>query len=355
MSNNNLITTPNTLLILEELKSWHAIIKKYQVPNNKLATLQVLQNFVLFASIWALQFFLFDVSNLWSITWVILLGILNGFFLGRIFIVQHDCGHKSFTSSNKWNVFIGTVCSLFTVIPFKYWAKSHNFHHEHNSQLETSGVGDVEVLTTEEYRKLPLFRKIRYRVYRSPLYLFTIGGFSYVTIYNRFSNLKNEYFNKVKNNVTYSNAAIGLVYVGIGYLLGPINFFVVQLINLFFFGTYALWFFYIQHQHKDIYKSPRENWNYLLSAIRGSTFYDLPRIGHWLSGNIGFHHIHHLSPTIPNYNLIKCSNENPILQKYALKMSLLESLKTVYANLWNESSNKMISFKEYRLLKRNKT
>jgi omega-6 fatty acid desaturase (delta-12 desaturase) len=344
----------NYELIKDELKNWHQLIKQYQIPNNKKAAFQTIQNFIMFGSIWALQYVLLNTQNWLTIFWVVALAILNGFLLGRIFIVQHDCGHKSFTSSQKWNDIIGTICSFCTIIPYKYWAKNHDFHHAHNAQLETSDIGDVQCLTTEQYSQLTLKQKIRYRIYRNPFYLFTIGGVIYVTIFNRFAFLKTEYFQKVVKNVTYSNVLFLIFYVALAFVLEPSKFIAVQLINLAFFGTYALWFFYIQHQYKDVYKSSKDNWNYLLSAIRGSTFYNLPRIGHWLTGNIGYHHIHHLAPTIPNYNLPKCSKDNPIFQKYAVSLSLLESFKTVYANLWDEETGKMVSFKEHKLKMKNK-
>jgi omega-6 fatty acid desaturase (delta-12 desaturase) len=336
--------------ILADLKNWHQIIKEYQIPNNKKAAFQIALSFILFGGMWAIQYYLWDLSVLW----VVSLAILNGLLLGRIFIIQHDCGHKSFTSSQKWNDIIGTICSVCTIIPYKYWAKSHDFHHAHNAQLETSDIGDVECLTTEQYAALTPFKKIRYRVYRNPFYLFIVGGFIYVTVFNRFAFLKTGYFEKVRNNVTYNNIFFLAVYVALAFILEPKKFFGVQFINLFFFGTYALWFFYIQHQYSDVYKHGKENWNYLLSAIRGSTFYNLPKIGHFLTGNIGYHHIHHLAPTIPNYNLPKCSKENPIFQKYAISLTLFESLKTVYANLWDEENQKMISFKEYKKRKKEK-
>ena len=118
----------------------------------------------------------------------------------------------------------------------------------------------------------------------------------------------------------------------------------MQFVNLCFFGILALWFFYVQHQYREIYKEGKENWDYLLSAIRGSTFYDIPRFFHFMTGNSGYHHIHHLSPTIPFYNLRKCSIENPIFQKYCVPLTFTESLKTVFANLWDEETKKMVSF-----------
>lgn len=320
------------------------MIKKYQMPDHRKAAFQVINSFGFFIALWVLQYFLMDIS-IWL---VVAVAIFNGFLLGRIFIVQHDCGHSSFTRSKLANDIIGTVCSACTIIPYKYWAKSHDYHHAHNGQLEVSDIGDVEVKTTEEYDRLKFLPKLWYRIYRSPLYLFTIGGFIYVAVYNRFAILKSEYFKNVRASVTWSNLGFVVLYTILAFVLGPKKFLLVQFINIFFFGTYALWFFYIQHQYEIIYKSGKENWDYVLSAIKGSTFYDLPPIGHWLTGNIGYHHIHHLSPAIPNYNLKSCFYENPAFIKHANRLTLWESFKTVYANLWDEAAQKMVSFSEHR-------
>jgi len=341
------VSSYNKEQLLKDLANWNAIIRKYQIPSTKQAVIQITNSFSFYVALLVLQFYLFDKSVWLSLA----LAILNGFILGRIFIIQHDCGHSSFTRSRKANDIIGTICSICTLIPYKYWAKNHSFHHAHNGQLEFSDIGDIECLSTEDYAKLSLGKRIWYRIYRNPLYLFTIGGFIYVVVYNRFAFLKTEYFQKVKNTVLISNLLFIALYALFAYLLGPTRFLVVQFVNLLFFGTYALWFFYIQHQYEDIYKSGKENWNYVIAAMKGSTYYKLPRVLHWLTGNIGYHHIHHLSPAIPNYNLPKCHNENPIFEKHTNTITFWQSLKTVQANLWDAQKQKMISFSEY---KRNK-
>jgi len=336
--------------IKQDLRDWHKILRAYQVPDTKKALFQTIITFLMYGSVWALQFWI--MYNNYSPLWVVLIGIFNGVALGRIFIIQHDCGHKSFTAKKWLNDTIGTFCSFFTIIPYKYWAKSHDFHHAHNGQLETSDIGDFECLTTEQYAALDWKKKIRYRIYRSPLYILTLGGISYVTIFNRFRFLKSEYFEKVKNNVTINNILFIATYLLLGYFLGWKNFLVVQFVNLFFFGTMALWFFYVQHQYENTYKETKENWDYLLSAIRGSSFYKLPRFMHFMTGNIGYHHIHHLSPSIPFYNLRKCSVENPIFQKYCVPMTIKDSIKTIFANMWDSENKKMISFGDFNRKKK---
>ena len=334
--------------LLEDLKNWNTTLKKYQIPSTKKAIIQIANSFSFYLALLGLQFYLFDKSVLFSIA----LAILNGLILGRIFIIQHDCGHRSFTKNQTANDIIGTVCSVLTFIPYQYWAKSHSFHHAHNGQLEYSDIGDIECLTTDQYAALTVKQKIWYRIYRNPFYLFTIGGFIYVVIYNRFAFLKSDYFKKVRKSVTISNAMFIALYVVFAWLLGPTRFLVIQFVNLLFFGTYALWFFYIQHQYEHIYKSGKDNWNYVVSAIKGSTYYNLPGVFHWLTGNIGYHHIHHLAPTIPNYNLPKCHRENPIFEKHTNVINFWQSLKTVQANLWDAQRQKMVSFSEYKRLRK---
>jgi omega-6 fatty acid desaturase (delta-12 desaturase) len=332
--------------VKEELRDWHKILRQYQVPDTKKAMFHTGLTFAMYLSVWIFQYWLLE--NNYSVWWVVLIAIWNGITLGRVFIIQHDCGHKSFTAKQWLNDTIGTICSFATIIPYKYWAKSHDFHHAHNGQLETSDIGDFECLNTEQYANLNWKKKIRYRIYRSPLYFATIGGPAYVAVFNRFRFLKSEYFEKVKNNVTANNVLFFLAYLLLGWALGWKNFLIVQFANICFFGVMALWFFYVQHQYKDIYKEGKDNWNYLLSAIRGSTFYKLPRWMHFMTGNIGYHHIHHLSPSIPFYNLRKCSIENPIFQKYCVPITFWQSFKTIYANLWDEKNKRMVSFKEFK-------
>lgn len=337
----------NSEQLLEDLKNWRQIVRKYQVPSSKQAAIQLANSFTFYLLLLALQFYLYDKSVLLSAA----VAILNGFILGRIFIIQHDCGHSSFTRSKTANDIIGTICSICTLIPYKYWAKNHSFHHAHNGQIEYSGIGDIECVSTEEYAAMNWRQKLWYRIYRNPLYLFTIGGFIYVVIYNRFAFLNTDYFKKVRKYVAISNVIFIGLYALFAFIFGPGKFLAVQFINLFFFGTYALWFFYIQHQYEHIYKTKKEDWNYVVAAMKGSTYYKLSRIGHWLTGNIGYHHIHHLSPAIPNYHLAKIHREHPVFQKYTNTITFWQSLKTVQANLWDAQRQKMVSFSEY---KRNK-
>lgn len=125
------------------------------------------------------------------------------------------------------------------------------------------------------------------------------------------------------------------------------GFFLVQIPIVVIFFIVAVWFFYVQHQHEMTYKQWKENWDYLLSAIKGATYYKLPKVLHWFTGNIGYHHIHHLNSKIPNYQLARCAKENPDLQRYVTTVTFWESLKCMFNKLWDEQTQRMITFKEY--------
>ncbi|MFK7806295.1 MAG: fatty acid desaturase [Saprospiraceae bacterium] len=329
--------------IRKVLQNWPKIVARYQQPNTKKAVIQILNSFLPFIAIWAVMYWSLSISY-----WLTLgLAMLNAFFLVRIFIIQHDCGHQSFLKSKSWNNRIGFICSFISLIPYQYWAKSHNFHHAHNGELEVRDIGDVDLLTVEEYRALPPGKRRKYRWYRTPIVMFLLGPLYYLFIHNRFPFIKLKGWARARKSLRISNVLLVLFYVGMCWLLGWQNFLLVQIPIVVLFAVIAIWFFYVQHQHEDAYKQWKENWEYLLSAIQGSTYYKLPRVFQWLTGNIGIHHIHHLSALIPNYNLEKCNRENPILEKYVTVLTFKDSLQCIWSKLWDEESQKMISFSEF--------
>ncbi len=334
--------------IKKNLKNWKEIIQNYQVPDNTKAVVQLITSFLPYIGLWILMYY----SLRWSI-WITLgLAVINAFFLVRIFIIQHDCGHQSFFTSKKWNTFVGWVCSIFSTLPFRYWAKVHNFHHAHSGQLETRDIGDVPFKTTEEFRNMSRWGRLRYRIWRMPVVLFVFAPIYYFIVSNRIpvelKTVRNiKLWKMIKNN-----ALIIAVYFLLAWLIGWKEFLIIQLTLVMIFGIIAFWFFYIQHQHEFSYKHWKKNWDFLISAIRGSTYYKLPKVLHWLTGNIGIHHIHHLSSSIPNYNLMKCMKENKVLSKYVPTVTIKDTFKIIKNKLWDEEMERMISFKEfYRLEK----
>ncbi len=334
--------------IKEKLKNWREIIAKYQVPDNKKAVIQIINTFLPYLAVWTLMYF----SLSWSWWLTIPIGIINIFFLVRIFIIQHDCGHQSFMTNKTVNNVIGWICSVFSTIPFKYWARVHNHHHGHTGQLEERDIGDIDFLTVEEYRILSRWGRFKYRLFRSPIVLFFFAPIFYFVVSNRIPTLNLKGWYKIRRSQIFNNLLIVGLYILLAWLLGWWKFLYIQLFTVVGFFCVAFWFFYVQHQHEEGYMRWKKNWDYLLAAIRGSSYYKLPKVMQWFTGNIGLHHIHHLSALIPNYRLEECMKENPLFTKYANSMTFLESLKTATLKLWDEERNRMISFKEFYMMER---
>ncbi|HEX9923807.1 MAG TPA: fatty acid desaturase, partial [Anaerolineae bacterium] len=265
----------------------------------------------------------------------------------RLFIIQHDCGHGSFFGLRKANDWIGLLCSLFTWTPYHYWQKSHAIHHANAGNLEYRGIGDIYTMTVNEYLQQSTWGKLKYRLYRHPMFLFVlVPTFMFVILY-RFPTSQASAMKRVRTSVYWTNVAILLLGLGLSWLIGLPAVLLVHAPVIIIASTIGTWLFFVQHQFEDTYWASSDNWNYTLAALQGSSYYKLPKILQWFTGNIGFHHIHHLSPRIPNYLLEKCHVENPLFQDTAV-LTLRSSLKSMFLNLWDEEQKKLISFRQLR-------
>ncbi|KYG82759.1 fatty acid desaturase [Roseivirga echinicomitans] len=323
-------------------------LRKYAEEHKTKATIQIINSFLPFIGIWILMYFSLDIS--YWLTFA--LGILNAFFLVRIFIIQHDCGHQSFVKNRTAQKIIGYACSYFSTIPFNYWAKSHSVHHKLNGQLELRDIGDVTTYTVAEFQEFSKGKRFGYRVYRSPIVMFLIGPIYYVFIHNRLAKIKLPAFKSAKKGVILNNILLLAAFTILGFSLGWVKFLLVHVTILVMFSIIAIWFFYVQHQHEHGYKQWKKNWDYVTSALKGSTYYKIPRVFNWLTGNIGIHHVHHLNPLIPNYNLKKCIKENPWLNQFPTIIGFRDSLKLASNKLWCETQQRMISFREFYEMER---
>jgi len=322
---------------------------KYTEENKTKALIQILNSFLPFIGIWILMYLTLDISY-----WLTLgLGMLNAFFLVRIFIIQHDCGHQSFIKNRRLQRIIGLACSYVSIIPFHYWAKSHGVHHKLNGQLELRDIGDVTTLTVKEFSESSKGKQRGYRIYRSPIVMFLVGPIYYLFVHNRIPKINLPAFKKLKKGVYINNIILLSIFLILGYFLGWQEFLTVHLTILTLFAIIAIWFFYVQHQHEIGYKQWEKDWDYVTSALIGSTYYKVPPVFNWLTGNIGIHHVHHLNPAIPNYNLQQCIKENPWINDYPTIITFTSSLKLATYKLWDETQQKMITFKEYYRLEKN--
>lgn len=273
-------------------------------------------------------------------------------FMVRMFIIQHDCGHGSFFKSRKANDYVGMFCSIFTLTPYHYWRTSHSIHHAHAGKLEGRGIGDIQTKTVSEYLQLSKWGRFKYRLYRNPLILFIFVPTILFLILYRFPNYKHKELLKFKKSVYITSLIIASLSGILIWFIGIKDFLLIQLPITFITSSTGAWLFFVQHQFEDTYWAKKGNWDYAKAAMEGSSYYKLPKVLQWFTGNIGFHHIHHLSPKIPNYLLEKCQQENPIFQK-ARTLTLKTSLKSIFLTLWDENQKKLISFRKLKYMKLN--
>lgn len=320
--------------------SWQKVVTKYQQPNNRIAIIQILNSIVPFFICWYLAYRSLEVSYLLTLAWC----FLGAMFVFRSFIILHDCGHGSFTKNQKFNDIVGIFVGFLSFTPYFAWRHSHAIHHATSGDLDRRGVGDVWTLTYDEFQKLPRKQQWFYRLYRNPFIIFVIGptiDFLLIQRVDKLVNVSDK--RREKNSVIYTNLALLAFAVIMSLLIGWQNFILVQLPIIAFASSTGVWFFYVQHQYENVYWERHENWNYADAALHGSSFYKLPRILQWFSGNIGFHHIHHLSPKIPNYNLEACHYENEMFMQIE-PLTLRTSLKSLRIRLFDEDRGKMIGY-----------
>ncbi|MBU1637540.1 fatty acid desaturase [bacterium] len=279
------------------------------------------------------------------------LGLVASGFMIRIFIIQHDCGHGSFFRSRKLNNRIGVLCSMFTLIPYYYWRRQHALHHASSGNLDARGFGDMDVYTAKEYMQLSKKERVYYRAYRNPLVFLLLGPLVLFLFINRRVADSKQYSKKDKRNVLFTDLLILALAAGFSWWIGIQNFLLIATPILYFAAGFGIWLFYIQHQFEYTYWKRGPEWNYAHAAMQGSSFYKLPRILQWFTGNIGFHHIHHLEERIPNYRLEKCYNEHPEYHDVH-EITLLSSLKTMFLSVWDEQQERLISFRELKRLER---
>jgi len=317
-------------------------VAKYGKPTLGRALWQVANTLVPYCALWYLMYLSVGVSY-WLTAGLV---VLAAGFLVRLFIIFHDCTHGSFFKSRAANDILGSVIGVITFTPYYHWRWEHALHHASSSDLDRRGTGDVWTLTVREYLESSRWNKFAYRLARNPFVLFVAAPLYLFLIQQRFVSSKAK--PRERYSVYATNIALLAMTLGMGWLIGFETFLLLQLAVWIVAGGAGVWLFYVQHQFESVYWERGDEWDYCQAALKGSSFYKLPRILQWFSGNIGFHHIHHLSPRIPNYNLEKCHRAEPVFQKVA-PLTLLSSLDSLSLRLWDEQDRKLVG---YRALKK---
>jgi omega-6 fatty acid desaturase (delta-12 desaturase) len=325
--------------------TWKEIVARYQKPALWRGVWQIVNTLVPYAALWYLMSLSLAVS--WWIT--VPLAILAGGFLIRLFIISHDCGHGSFFRSRTANDIWGFITGVLTFAPYYHWRWEHALHHATSGDLDKRGMGDIWTMTVDEYLEASRWKRIAYRLARNPIVLFVFAPLYVFVVKHRFP--KSKANRRERNSVYWTNLAIFGVAAALSWVFGIKAYLLIQLVIMLVAGSAGIWLFYVQHQFEGVYWERRAEWDYTAAALQGSSFYQLPRMLQWFSGNIGFHHIHHLGPRIPNYHLEKCHKAEPLFQSVK-PVTLLSSLKSLTFRLWDEQRCKLVGYGHLRDLRR---
>jgi acyl-lipid omega-6 desaturase (Delta-12 desaturase) len=324
-----------------EKVAWRRVVEKYREPSTYRALWQVANTFIPYIALWAVMYW-----SLWVSWWLVMpLAVLAGLFLVRIFVIFHDCGHGSFFKSQRANAILGTIAGVLTFTPYYQWRWEHAIHHSTAGHLDKRGIGDIWTMTVQEYLEAHRWKRFAYVLARNPLVLFLLAPLYMFLIDQRYPRKGSN--PRERHSVWWTNLAILLLAIGLANIYGLASYLLIQLIAVGVAGATGVWLFYVQHQFEDAYWERGDNWEYAAAALRGSSFYKLPAVLQWFSGNIGFHHIHHLSARIPNYNLQKCHEADPLFQQVP-PLTFWASLKSLRLRLWDESSRKLVDYRHMR-------
>ncbi|NQU86234.1 MAG: fatty acid desaturase, partial [Mariniphaga sp.] len=246
-----------------------------------------------------------------------------------------------FFKSKKANRFVGTIFGTLVFTPYDKWHNQHLKHHATVGNLDKRGVGDVWTMTKEEFEASDKRTRFRYKIYRNPFIMFSIGPIAVFLITNRLT--YKWMTKKEKTSIWITNAALLVIFIGMGFSIGFVTFLIIQILILYFAAIAGFWLFYLQHQYEDVAWYRQEKWDFKTVALEGSSYVKFPMLLQWFSGNIGFHHIHHMNARIPNYNLSKCYKEFPVFQEVK-PITFLLSMKSLTFRLWDEKLQKLVGY-----------
>jgi len=323
--------------------AWKLRLDSYKSPDNRRATFELVVTSLLLAGLWAAMWLMAGVS-----AWLpALLAIPSGALLVRLFMIQHDCGHNAFFSSRLANDWTGRVLGVLTLTPFDFWRHSHALHHAGSGNLGRRGIGDIDTLTVDEYLARGRFGRIKYRLYRHPLVMFGLGPSFLFLLQHRLPVGATRLGRMPWLSTMLTNLGIALLLALAISLMGVSTFLLLYLPMMVVGASIGVWLFYVQHQFEQTYWEQASDWSQPDAALHGSSFYDLPRWLMWLTGNIGIHHLHHLSSRIPFYRLPEALADYPELRAIG-RLTLWQSLASVRLTLWDAGRRRMVPFAALR-------
>jgi omega-6 fatty acid desaturase (delta-12 desaturase) len=331
----------HTLTPPANARQWLAVLARYRDPSLGRSVFELAATLLPFLMIWALAWWLLAYAPVASFG----LALLNGIFLVRLFIIQHDCGHGAFLKQRRVQNWIGRSLGVLTLTPYAVWQRTHAIHHASHGNLDARGIGDVTTLTVAEYQARGRFGRWLYRLYRNPVVLFVLGPAYLFLLQNRLP------IGLMRAGWGYwvsamgTNAMIALVLAALLWAGGWEAVLLIYLPCAISAATIGVWLFYVQHQFEQTHWSKGEDWQLHRAALEGSSHYVLPQPLRWLTGNIGIHHVHHLYSRIPFYRLPEVLRHHASLAE-AQRLTIAESFATVRLHLWDEARGKLVSFSD---------
>ena len=320
-----------------EAPDWREVLAPYARSNPRRSALDLATSVVPYIALWALMYLSLSVSYLLTLA----LAVPAAGFAVRSFIVFHDCTHGSFMRSKRANAWVGTTVGVLVFQCFRSWKHEHAIHHATAGDLDRRGVGDVDTITLAEYESRGRGGRLAYRLFRNPLVMFGIGPFIAMLIAPRIPEKGGR--PRIRNSVLVTNAVLIVLVGALCWLIGWRQYLEIQVPILMISGATGIWLFYVQHQFEDVYWESAQHWSYADAALRGSSYLKLPKVLQFFTGNIGLHHVHHLSARIPNYNLQRAHDDNPIFHEVPV-LSLVDGLRAVRLKLYDEDQRRMVTW-----------
>jgi acyl-lipid omega-6 desaturase (Delta-12 desaturase) len=321
--------------------SWRAVLAPYAQPRLGRSVVDIATSLLPYLALLVGMYFLRDVS-----VWLVLAASVPAAgFLVRTYVVFHDCAHGSLLPWRKANEWLGATCGLLVFTPFQRWRHQHAGHHASSGDLDRRGVGDLLTLTVAEYVALPRRRRLGYRLVRNPVVMFGLGPTWAMILAPRFVSRRQR--PRIRRSVRRTNLALAALIGSLCWLLGWESFLLVEMPSALLAGSIGVWLFYVQHQFEHAYWQSSDSWSYDDAALKGSSHLRLPKVLQFFTGNIGLHHVHHLSTRIPNYNLQRAHDAHPALRQVPT-LSLWDGIRCVKLKLYDEEHGRLITFRQAR-------